>query len=128
MKLYIAILSAFTICLSACNDDFLDRKPVDQLTDATAFITYENFKTYSWGLYDYFGGYGGGTVQYPPYFTSQEYNSDNFSQTITNGQSNYATGNKVITAAAGGNSSMLVISGWNFGYVRRVNVMLDKST
>ncbi|HTM97321.1 MAG TPA: RagB/SusD family nutrient uptake outer membrane protein, partial [Pedobacter sp.] len=29
------------------------------------------------------------------------------------------------TAAAGGNASMLLTSGWNFGYIRRVNVMLD---
>lgn len=125
MKKYILILLALTIAFSACKKDFLDRKPIDQLTDGTAFITYENFKTYSWGFYDYFGGYGGGNAQYPTAFSNQEFNSDNFSQTIANGQSPYATGSKVITPAAGGNASMLQISGWNFGYVRRVNVMLD---
>ncbi len=119
---------AFSLCLlvlGGCNKDFLDRKPIDQLTDGTAFETYDNFKTYAWGLYDYFGGYGQTAAQYPTYFASQEFNSDNFSETRSGAQSAYAMGTKLVPTAAGAATNMLQISQWNFSYVRRVNIMLD---
>ena len=31
--------------------------PKDQQTELTSFRSYENFKTYSWGLYNVFFGY-----------------------------------------------------------------------
>ena len=108
---------------AACNKDFLNKVPLNQLTPETAFVTYSNFQTYAWGLYDYFAGYGNGGSTQPPSFTSQEAsNSDN----ISNGtQSSYANQSKLAPAAAGGATSSLEISTWNFSYVRRVNIMLD---
>ena len=45
----------FTVILlliSACNsEDFLEKKPKDQLTEKTAFTSNANFKTYAWSLY-----------------------------------------------------------------------------
>ena len=37
--------------LSGCSSDFLDKYPLDEQTEATAFKTSDNFKTYAWGLY-----------------------------------------------------------------------------
>ena len=52
------IYFCFLILVSSCmNNDFMDVYPKDQQTETTAFKTYDNFKTYSWGLYDVFFGY-----------------------------------------------------------------------
>ncbi len=126
MKKILSSLLLVAVVLAGCNKEFLDRKPIDQLTDGTAFITYENFRTYAWGLYDYFGGYGhGSSQQYPSYLASQEFNSDNFSQTLSGGQSSYATGNRLVPASAGGATTAQQTAAWNFTYIRRVNIMLD---
>ncbi|MEG1650062.1 MAG: RagB/SusD family nutrient uptake outer membrane protein, partial [Rikenellaceae bacterium] len=53
MKKYILplfILLGFT----SCNDEFLERDPIEKQTEGTAFVSYENFKTYAWGLYETF--------------------------------------------------------------------------
>jgi len=69
MKKNILAIVVLSVVLMACKKDFLDRKPIDKLTEATAFVTYDNFKTYAWGLYDYMAGYGGSGSALPPYFT-----------------------------------------------------------
>jgi hypothetical protein len=112
-----------TVILLGCRKEFLNKTPSNQLTDKTAFVTYQNFQTYAWSLYDYFSGYGNGGSTMPPAFNSQENaNSDN----ISNGtQSAYANQSKLLPSAAGGATSSLEISRWDFSYVRRVNIMLD---
>ena len=48
MKISKHIVSASLVILfstTGCND-FLDKAPLDELTESTAFITYDNFKTY----------------------------------------------------------------------------------
>lgn len=42
------------VLFSACNDEFLEKLPQDQLTESTAFTGYDNFATYAWGLYNTF--------------------------------------------------------------------------
>jgi hypothetical protein len=122
MKRYIFILVA-VLALAACKKDFLNKVPANQFTQETAFVTYQNFQTYSWALYDYFAGYGNSGATMPPSFSSQENsNSDN----ISNGSlSSYVSQSKQPAAAAGGTTTSLQISTWDFSYVRRVNVMLD---
>lgn len=117
-KIYIPLLSSL-LAFGACNDDFLERVPVESLTEATAFKTYENFKTYAWSCYDVF-------------------DNDNLLRKVKNfGQEGYYTGDlwagyltrkgtsaynpyafQTVTDASSGN-------GWNFEYVRKVNLMLD---
>lgn len=53
MKKYIIIFVTLLFLVS-CNDDFLERHPVESQTEATAFKTYDNFKTYGWQLYKVF--------------------------------------------------------------------------
>lgn len=91
MKISKHIVSASLVILfstTGCND-FLDKAPLDELTESTAFITYDNFKTYSWKLYETFSGFptDGG---YTPSNISSEYNSDNMINAQTGGESDYA--------------------------------------
>ncbi|MBO9595778.1 MAG: RagB/SusD family nutrient uptake outer membrane protein [Niabella sp.] len=124
MKRSISGLLLIVTLAAACSKDFLNRRPVDAVTDATAFISYANFQTYSWSLYDYFSGYGGTGAALPPYFSSQELNSDNY-QVSAGTNSLYITGTKAIPVQAGAATSAMQIATWNFSYLRGVNVMLD---
>ena len=124
MKKYCLAFSVLVLLLASCKKDFLNRKPIDQLTEATAFVTTGNFQTYAWGLYDYMAGYGAGGSAVPPYFSSQELNSDNY-QVSAGSNSPYIAGNKTVPTSAGAATSSMQIAQWNFSYVRRVNVMLD---
>lgn len=54
-------LKNITICLilsslflGACNDDSMDRFPIEKQSPETAFQTYKNFQTYAWSLYSIF--------------------------------------------------------------------------
>ena len=123
MKKYIFILTILAAIVVGCNKDFLNKVPLNQLTTQTAFVNYTNFQTYAWSLYDYFAGYGNSGATQPPMFSSQEAsNSDN----ISNGtQSSYANQSKLPTTAAGNPTTSLMISTWDFTYVRKVDIMLD---
>lgn len=119
MKKQIAIfLFSAALLGTSCNDSFLDRSPVESLTEDTSFETYENFKTYAWAFYSVFNndnilrqlgvsaGAMYGSDQNAGYLSSKETGSFNpyAFQTITNSTSG---------------------NGWNFEYIRKVNIMLD---
>ncbi|MDN5200001.1 RagB/SusD family nutrient uptake outer membrane protein [Fulvivirgaceae bacterium BMA10] len=57
-KIYIII---FTVSLlftfSGCDEEFLEKLPKDQLTEATTFTSNSNFETYAWGFYNTLPGY-----------------------------------------------------------------------
>lgn len=53
MKNYTLILCMFL--LSGClNNDFMERYPLGNPTAETAFVSYDNFKAYAWGLMKHF--------------------------------------------------------------------------
>ncbi len=54
MKFIKYIFCLLIVTSVGCNDDFLEYSPKTSLTENTAFVTYDNFKTYSWGLYGLF--------------------------------------------------------------------------
>lgn len=118
------IIGAAVLFLSSCSKDFLNRYPIDGVTEETAFINNTNFQTYAWGLYDYMAGYGGTGAALPSYFASQEFNSDNY-QPSAGTNSVYIMGTKAVPTQAGAATNSLQISTWNFSYIRRVNVLLD---
>ncbi|MFL9483844.1 RagB/SusD family nutrient uptake outer membrane protein [Chitinophagaceae bacterium LWZ2-11] len=123
-KLALFVITA-SLMMAACNKNYLNQLPVTSLVPQTAFITYNNFETYAWGLYGYMNGYGSTDAQYPDYMGSQEFNSDNLSQTFSQtSQSPYATQLKIVPVN-GSATTELNIGGWDFSYVRKVNVMLD---
>ena len=59
MKKYFVEAVIIVACLlSGCQKGLLNQTPKVQLTTASALVTYNNFQTYAWKLYDYFSGYG----------------------------------------------------------------------
>jgi hypothetical protein len=117
MKKYI-MLFILAVSVVACNDDFLEKKPKTSLTEDNAFETYDNFKAFAFPLYEMFinntiaTSLNNGFAQNGPYLgdvragyltTRFNYNPYAF-QTIS-------------TASTG--------NGWDFGYIRRINLMLS---
>lgn len=119
MKKQIAIfLFSVAILGTSCNDSFLDRKPVESLTEENSFLTYSNFKTYGWGLYGVFDN--ANILRHIGTGASSLYKSDQnagyLSSKGTGAFNPYAF--QTITNSTSGN-------GWNFAYIRKVNIMLD---
>lgn len=114
MKKYIVWGMSLCLSMSSClNDGFLDVDPKDRQTENTAFNTYENFKTYAWGLYDIFTGYG--NDQSMDYFKG-EYEADNMIRAVSGYEGKYAYQKAKVEATD---------DNWNYTYIRRVNLMLD---
>ncbi len=119
MKQYISTFSIFILLLlSSCNDEFLEKYPINQQTEKTAFKTYENFKTFAWGFYstfsdgtNYIRGYGNYGTNY-----QGDMLAGYLSTYATSEPNQYRSG--TIVAPASGN-------GWDFGFIRRTNLMLD---
>lgn len=57
MKKIQILIGIMFLSLTGCSEEFLDKLPLDQLTEATTFTTNSNFETFSWGFYDTFEGY-----------------------------------------------------------------------
>ena len=109
---FIAVLavSLFTSC-----EGFLDRAPETSLTEPTAFLTYENFKTYSWNLYGEFSGHPTSSDYSYPVMQSERL-TDNINRTQASHESPYAYQKKTEE-----NSTNY----WSFTFIRRVNIMLQ---
>ena len=124
MKTYrfLSIFAAFLL-LNACNDSFLEKYPIEQQTEATAFKTYDNFKTYSWSLYSCFTD--GSFMQY--WMTAVggwgPYNGDFLAGYLTETLWDYDTNpyraQTAIVPTAGGDV------GWGFMFLRKCCLMLD---
>ena len=113
------------IFLNSCSDDFLTKYPLDKLTEETAFVTYDNFLTYSWGFYDRFGGFSTGTNNglYTTDHNETECHSDNFNKSQSGAFSPYKYQTKVEPS-----TSSVYTQAYKF--IRRANIMLhniDKS-
>lgn len=120
MQKFTFAIAALLLILAGCDKDYLNRAPQIQLTTSSALVTNENFQTYTWKLYDYVSGYG----DRPDYLLSQDCNSDNMIQAVIGQQSPYMNHTKIVPNT-GSATQYLVVSGWDFSYVRGVNVMLD---
>lgn len=57
MKKISILLFSLLIAVTSCNDDILDKLPIDTLVEETTFTSDQNFKTFSWGFYTVFSGY-----------------------------------------------------------------------
>lgn len=115
----VILACVITIIIGSCSDDFLNRYPLNELTEETAFVTYENFKTYSWGFYNRLGGFSTGSDDdlYSTTHNDNECNSDNFNK-CTGSLNDYKyqtkkepSTNPVYTDA--------------YSAIRRVNIMLQ---
>jgi hypothetical protein len=108
--------------LSACNDEFMEKLPIESQTPATAFKTYENFKTYSWSFYNVFtnGPILRRAFGTQGYASAPAYLSDVFAGYLarkgTSGYNPYAF--QTVANSATGN-------GWDFTEIRNINIMLE---
>ncbi len=107
-------LLILTVFGAGCSDTFLDRAPKDELSEASAFQSYDNVKVYAWSFYDYFKGYDGDAW-------SSLYENDIQSDILERGidaQNNFLWGLKTIPTSSGR---------WSTPYsrIRRINLMLD---
>ena len=114
IRFYIIIFSLLQ--LAACSKDYLSKVPLDQQTEQTSFQTYNNFKTYAWGLYDLFDGYGQGPILNTATFLFEEANSDNLCYNQSLNSNEWAYQLKTVPSSGGD---------WDFSFIRRVNIMLD---
>ncbi len=133
MKHYIKYIVGFCVLpllfASCLNDDFLEKSPRTSFTPENTLVSYSNFKTYAWGLYNisefdrypYGGGdpdpnrVGYGNPDDPNIFVNDWY-AGFMVNGNGNGESPWAYQN-VTESGFSGN--------WNYEYIRRVNVMLD---
>lgn len=106
MKKYIFLFSVLGLLVSC---SILDIEPKDRQTTETAFKTYDNFKTYSWGLYEIFSG-----------SSDEVWNKDIESNLMVN---NASSNNNVW--AYQNVTENTENDEWDFTYIRQVNTMLD---
>lgn len=128
MKKYILLIIALGTLLS-CNDSFLEKIPIETQTEQTAFKTYENFKTYTWGFYTMFSQHQGLTRS----IHSQNYMGRGdmwagYLHHVNTNVPNYYASQTATTFSSGtdyGNYWNYATGGWDFSYVRRVNIMIQ---
>ncbi|HTN09188.1 RagB/SusD family nutrient uptake outer membrane protein [Agriterribacter sp.] len=114
IRLYILLFALMQT--ASCSKDYLNKVPLDQQTEQTSFQTYNNFKTYAWGLYDLFDGYGQGPILNTATFLFEEANSDNLCYNESLNSNEWAYQLKTVPSSGGD---------WDFSFIRRVNIMLD---
>ena len=113
MKKYI-LMAGLGLAMSSClNDEFMELYPQDQQTVISTFKSYDSFKTYAWGFYDVFSGYGNGQTDA---IFSGDIQADNMIKHVPGNESAWAY-QKVHVPASSGD--------WDYGYIRKVNLMLD---
>lgn len=117
MKKNIIILLAASIGLfSSClNDEFMDRTPLDKLTEETVFKNNANFKSYMWKYYE-----SSSFVPMEDYDKTKALLYDLSDNACDQGDINSTTEwgwDKGVVPTSGGD--------WNFEKVRGLNMMLD---
>ena len=118
MKRNIIYMAFALLPLAGCNDSFLEHAPKTSMTEGNAFVSYDNFRTYSWGLYGIFSDANNrqnvGTLQsgHGDVLGNYMYMSDQVQSTWNKRQWNLIT------------SSQNTDSSWNFSFIRKVNIML----
>lgn len=121
MKKVIIYLAIFAgVSLSSCNDSFLEKSPVTDLTEENAFNSYDNFKAFMWPCYEMFtnntirtslNGWGQ-NGQY-----AGDIDAGYFQQKYESGFNSFAF--QTVASVASGN-------GWDFSsFIRRINIMLS---
>lgn len=114
MKRHIIYTCILALGLTACNDSFLNKTPLDQETAQSLFQTYEGCQTYAWQFYSWFPGYGRDK--------SELYDilSDNGFHGAANNENKYGW-DKVTK----GNYTSTGANGWNYSRIRTIQIMMD---
>lgn len=85
---------------------FVDKQPLSQFSNDAYWISENNVRTYNWGLYEMFTGFGTGT------------NGDFYFSWLSDDQAPSGFTNFTLTAPASD-------SRWTFANIRKVNIMLE---
>ena len=119
-KLFISLAILAGIGLSGCNDSFLEKAPVTDLTEDNAFNSYDNFKAFMWPCYEMFTN---NTIRtsFKSYAQDGSYKADldagYLEQKYESGYNKFAY--QTVANVASGN-------GWDFkSFIRRINIMLS---
>jgi starch-binding outer membrane protein, SusD/RagB family len=116
MKKYLFGIVAI-LAIWSCNNSYLEKYPLDSLTEETAFVTADNFRTFSWSFYGALTNSG-----YRTYDIQQGNNSGDFLAGYLGWRNKTVDGNQMrtqlkVTGATG--------NGWSFSEIRRCNLMLQ---
>lgn len=118
-KIIVGALMAMPL-LTSCNDEFLEKYPITDLTEENAFQSYDNFKAYMYDCYGLFTdpriytNFSGNS-----YYYGGQWSSDYYAGIMTlrdDGYNPYAYQNITTTTSS---------SNWNFTYIRKINIMLS---
>ncbi|MHA7110034.1 RagB/SusD family nutrient uptake outer membrane protein [Sunxiuqinia elliptica] len=116
MKFIKYIFFIIIITSVGCNDSFLEYSPKTSVSESTAFVTYDNFQTYSWGMYGIFANTS--MRQYAESHASGDVLANYlYKSSGTNVQNNHWQWNNITSTTNTDN-------GWDFSYMRKVNIML----
>ncbi|UNY98497.1 RagB/SusD family nutrient uptake outer membrane protein [Zhouia spongiae] len=104
MKKIVLYISAVTLLLQGCEDDFLDRIPETDITGENFFNNPKDLETYTNEFYDYLGA------------STSDYSTDNMAQ--------YSQGSELEDKLRGTISPETVGGGWSWGQLRNINYFL----
>lgn len=119
-KIILSLVLTMGAILTGCNDSFLEKYPVTDLTEKNAFKSYDNFKAFMWPCYKIFSDKDIAT-SITSFGQDSHYRGDLDAGYLeskgVSGYNKYAF--QTVTNATSGN-------GWDFSnYIRRVNIMLS---
>lgn len=103
---YLLVLPLFAMLFSGCTKD-LNVDPPAQFTDDNFWTTEANVRSYNWGFYNLFTGFGTGTT------------GDFYFSSLSDDQNAATFQNFALTIPASSGS-------WDFSYVRKANIMLER--
>lgn len=121
MKKVILSLTLFMgVLLTGCNDSFLEKYPVTDLTEGNAFKSYDNFKAFTWPCYEMFSNKTIATsitaIGRESHYVG-DINAGYLNRRGASSQNQYAF--QTVSSVTTGN-------GWDFQtFIRRINIMLS---
>ena len=124
MKGIFAVCVAALLSLQACDDDFLDKRPVVTQSEAS-LRTYNNFLTYAWSFYNCFT-----SADYVQSWAMDDIANTSYAHRHPDVMAGFLTSawdhdtdnprrTQTVSVPADRNGGT-----WNFGYIRAVNIML----
>lgn len=119
-KYFRTLLFAGVLFAASSCDDFLDRQPLSDFTDNNFWSSEANLKTYAWGFYDEFLGYGNGvgtTAEFYFLWTGSTSNVVNITDDLANANFLRYTVNATVSNTYWSDRSTII---------RRANKMLEK--
>ncbi len=121
-RIILGFAAAACLTLSGCNDSFLEKYPVTDLTEENAFKTYEKFQPFTWPCYEMFTNNTIRTsLSNDGWGRSSHYLGD-----VDAGYLNKRSASGFNAFAYQTKGSVASGNGWDFhSFIRRINIMLS---